>query len=267
MEPNREGLRVTRDGGVLELVIDRPEARGALTDEVVTGLVQALEQAALDQDLRAVLLRSSGEHFCSGADIVSRNLPGGERPRTGSIQRRLPLQAHRLIQLVLEVQLPVVCAVRGWAIGLGAQLAAAADIAVVADDARFWWPFAERGFTPDSASTWLLPRLVGPVRARELLLLGAKIDGTTAAAWGLVAESRPNADVEDRAREVAGTLARGATVALGLTKGLLAAGADNTLARHLEAEAMAMELSSRSPDFKEGVQAFVQKRPAEFSGR
>ncbi len=90
----------------------------------------------------------------------------------GSIQRRLPTEAHRLIPLLLTAQMPVVCQVQGWAAGIGLHLALASDFAVVADDARLWEPFAERGFTPDSGATWLLPRRVGEVRAREMLLLG-----------------------------------------------------------------------------------------------
>ncbi|MCU1624331.1 MAG: Enoyl-CoA hydratase/isomerase [Frankiales bacterium] len=267
LEPLVEGLLVGRDGALLELVIDRPTAKGSLNDAVVAGLIAQLERASTDQSLRAVLLRSSGADFCSGFDIVGRNAGSAERPRTGSIQRRLPTQAHRLVPLVLGLQLPVVCAVRGWAVGIGAQLAAASDHAVVADDARFWWPFVDRGFTPDSASTWLVPRLVGPVRARELLLRGRRLDGATAVEWGLVAEAAPPEQVNALARERAQELAMRATVALGLTKALLAAAPDNTLERHLEAEAMAMELSSRSPDFKEGLRAFVERRPPDFSGQ
>lgn len=263
-----DGLQVARDGAVLDLAIDRPRAKGSLTDAVVAGLIAALEQASTDQALRAVLVRSTGDDFCSGFDILSRNADGvQERPRTGSIQRRLPLQAHRLVSLLLELQLPVITAVRGWAVGIGAQLAAASDHAVVAEDAVFWWPFVDRGFTPDSASTWLVPRLVGPVRARELLLRGRKLDGATAVTWGLVAEAVPAAEVEPLARERAHEFASRATVALGLTKSLLNTSADNTLARHLQDEAMAMELSSRSPDFKEGLRAFVERRKPEFHGR
>jgi 2-(1,2-epoxy-1,2-dihydrophenyl)acetyl-CoA isomerase len=262
-----EGLLTGRDGAVLELVIDRPKAKGSLNDDVVAALIRALEHASTDQTLRAVLLRSSGDDFCSGFDIVGRNAGSPERPRTGSIQRRLPLQAHRLVPLLVHLQLPVVCAVRGWAVGIGAQLAVASDHTVVAQDAKLWWPFVDRGFTPDSASTWLVPRLVGSVKARELLLRGRRVDGETAVQWGLVAEATEAHDVESTARERAQELANRATVTLGLTKALLAASADNSLDRQLEAEAMAMELSSRSPDFKEGLRALAERRPADFTGQ
>ena len=146
--------------------------------------------------LRAIVLRGTGDDFCAGADWVASNTAGGPRPRTGSIQRRTPLQAHRLIQLLVEVQLPVVCAVRGWAAGLGCQIALAADFTVAAESSRFWEPFLRRGFSPDSGATWLLPRLVGVARAKELLLLGRELSGAEAAAVG----ARPPSGGRRRAR-------------------------------------------------------------------
>src|SRR5689334_2391985 len=131
------GLDVRTQGAVLRLTLNEPERRNALNDTSMAALVKALEQAATDDGLRAVLLEGSGRDFCSGFDIVGRNAggPAADKPRTGSIQRRLPTQAHRLIPLLLELQLPVVCAVRGWAVGIGAQLALASDFTVAAADA------------------------------------------------------------------------------------------------------------------------------------
>ena len=148
--------------GVLTLRLDRPDKRNAISDEMMAALIGAFERAAVDDAVRAVLLEGTGEHFCGGADIVARNAGDRDaRPAPGSIQRRLPLQAHRLIPLILTTQKPVVCKVRGWAAGIGFQLALAADVCIAADDARFWEPFGERGFTPDSGATWMLPRRVG----------------------------------------------------------------------------------------------------------
>ena len=127
--------------------------------------IDAVDLAGRDEAVRAILLTSDGEHFCSGFDFVARNQEEG-KPRVGSIQRRLPAQAHRLVPLLCTVQVPVVCAVRGWAAGIGLNLALAADFTVAATDARFWAPFVDRGFTPDSGATWLLPRRVGEQRAR-----------------------------------------------------------------------------------------------------
>jgi 2-(1,2-epoxy-1,2-dihydrophenyl)acetyl-CoA isomerase len=264
-----DGLAASLAGSVLRLVLDRPAHRNALTDISVAALISNLEAAGTDDDLRAVLLTGSGADFCSGFDIAARNAsdPAAVKPRTGSIQRRLPTQANRLIPLLLELQLPVVCAVRGWAVGIGAQIAAAADFTVAARDAVFWYPFVRRGFTPDSGSTWLLPRVVGPARARELLMLGRKLTGAEAVEWGLAHAAVDDQDVHPTAEGLVGELASAATVALGLTKALLAAAPGHDLQRHLVEEAYAMELSSRSPDFREGLSALAERRSPEFGGR
>jgi 2-(1,2-epoxy-1,2-dihydrophenyl)acetyl-CoA isomerase len=264
-----DGLRVTTgDDGVLRVVLDRPEKRNALTDTMVAGLIETIDAAGRDEAVRAILITGAGDHFCGGFDIVARNAgPAATRPRVGSIQRRLPAQAHRLIPLVLAVQTPVVCAVRGWAAGIGLHLAVAADFTVAAVDARFWEPFTERGFTPDSGATWLLPRRVGELRAKELLLLGRALDGVEAEAWGLIHRAVPPGEVDAEAEEMAARLAAGPTVALGLTKWLLHAGAFAPLDGQLRDEAFAMELSSRSEDFREGLAAFTEKRTPDFKGR
>lgn len=269
-----EGLGVGLDGSVLRLTLDRPAKRNALDDTMVAGMVDALDAAGRDERVRAIVLAGNGGHFCGGADIVARNAPaGGEpgdkprRPRVGSIQRRVPSLAHRLIPLVLSVQVPVVARVEGWAAGIGFHLALAADFAVVADDARLWEPFAERGFTPDSGATWMLPRVVGPVRARELLMLGRKLSGREAADWGLAHASVPTGELDKEVESLVDTLAHGPTVALGFTKWLLRAGQSATLDEQLQHEALALELSSRSEDFREGLSAFRDKRPPTFEGR
>ena len=263
-----DGLQVSHgEDGVLRLVLDRPEKRNAIDDEMMGGLIDALAAANQDEAVRAILLTGAGDHFCGGADIVSRNAPTGERPRVGSIQRRVPALAHRLVPLVCEVQVPVVCAVRGYCAGIGLHLAAAADFTVAAADATFWEPFAQRGFTPDSGGTWLLPRRVGPVRARELLLLGRRLTGEEAAAWGLIHRAVDPAAVDAEAAAIVGQLAAGPTVALGLTKWLLHQGEARALRDHLADEAFALELSSRSEDFREGFAAFREKRDPDFKGR
>jgi len=255
--------------GVMTVTLDRPDKRNAISEEMMLALVDAFERAGADDStVRVVLLEGAGEHFCGGADIVARNAGGGEqRPRVGSIQRRLPLQAHRLIPLLCTTQVPVVCGVRGWAAGIGFQLALASDFCIATDDARFWEPFTERGFTPDSGATWLLPRRVGDARARELLLLGRALSGTEAAEWGAIHRAVPAGELDAAVRALVEQLAQGPTVALGLTKWLLHQGEQATLPAQLANEAFALELSSRSEDFREGLAAFGEKRPPHFQGR
>jgi 2-(1,2-epoxy-1,2-dihydrophenyl)acetyl-CoA isomerase len=185
----------------------------------------------------------------------------------GAIQRRLPTQAHRLIPLLVEVQVPVVAAARGYAAGIGLSLLLASDFVIAAQDAVLWEPFLRRGMTPDSGATWLLPRAVGPLRARQMLLLGRRLSGSEAMDWGIVHECTAGDEVLKRARDLAATLAAGPTVALGLTRWLAGTGHERGLKDQLTQEALALELSSRSPDFREGLAAFAEKRDPRFSGK
>lgn len=261
------GLAVELDGSVLRLTLDKPDKRNALDDTIVDGMMRAVDAAGRDERVRCIVLAGTGDHFCGGFDIMSRNDGSAPRPRVGSIQRRLPAQAHGLIPLLLTVQVPIVAKVRGWAAGIGFHLALAADFTIADEDARFWEPFTERGFTADSGATWLLPRRVGPVRARSLLLLGRKIDGREAMEWGAIHLAVPKGELDRSVEDVVEVLSTGPTVALGLTKWLLHEGEARALDAQLRDEAFAMELSSRSEDFREGLAAFREKRSPEFNGR
>ncbi len=260
------GLGVYRDGGVLRIRFERPEKRNALSAEMRQALPGLIEAAGRDESVRAILLSGEGEHFCGGADIVAQNA-GGERPRVGSLQRRLPQEAHRLIPALLEVQTPVVCAVRGHASGIGLHMALAADFCLAADSARFWEPFARRGFAADSGASWLLPRAFGLARAREMLLLGVEQSGAQAAACGAIHRALPGAELEGASEALVAELAGSATVAVGLMKWCLRQAQDASLEQALANEAFALELSSRSRDFREGLKAFQEKREPKFEGR
>ncbi len=265
-----DGVGVSVRDGILEIVLDRPARKNALDVAAIGRIVETLEAAAVDDSLRVIVMRGSGDDFCAGADWVATNRADradGARPRTGSIQRRTPVNAHRLIALIMEVQLPVVCAVRGWAAGIGCQIALAADFTVAGESSRFWEPFVKRGFTPDSGATWLLPRLIGVARAKQLLMLGREVSASDAAEWGLIHRSVPDADLDGAVDELVTELASAATVAVGLTKRAIHRGLESSLAAAMEAEANALELSSRSPDFKEGLTAFQEKRSPRFDGR
>jgi 2-(1,2-epoxy-1,2-dihydrophenyl)acetyl-CoA isomerase len=265
--PQASTLRTALTDGVLTITFDNPARRNALDDEAVAALIGGLDRAQTDESVRAVLITGAGSDFCSGFDIIGRNSAGGERPRVGQIQRRLPKQAHRLIPQLLDLQLPVVAAVTGYAVGIGLQLVLACDFAVVGQGARLWEPFARRGMAPDSGAAWLLPRVVGPLRARQLLMQGRRLSGAEAVEWGIAHACVVDSDVAVAARELAQELASGPTVALGLTKWLINSGQEQPLKDHLVNEGFAMELASRSPDFREGLSAFVEKREPRFTGR
>jgi 2-(1,2-epoxy-1,2-dihydrophenyl)acetyl-CoA isomerase len=254
-----------RDGAVLRVTLDRPSRRNSLTQLMIGTLVDALTDAAADDSLRAIHIRGAGDDFCAGADWVATN--NRQRPRAGDLVRRIPHGAHRVIELVASIQLPVVCSVQGWAVGFGCNLALAADFTVAATDAVFWEPFVDRGFSPDSGSTWLLPRLVGLARARRMLLLGEKVSATDAADWGLIHQAVSPPDLDSTAEELLQRLACGPTVAIGLAKQALGFGQHAALSQSLTQELFNLELSCRTSDFKEGLEAFQQRRDPKFRGR
>jgi 2-(1,2-epoxy-1,2-dihydrophenyl)acetyl-CoA isomerase len=266
-----DGLAVTHDdgAGVLRIRFDRADRRNALTDPIVYALVDTIDAAGSDESVRVVEITGAGDHFCSGFDLGDRRAGGGaaRKPRVTSIHRRMHAHVNRLIPAMLESQTPIVCAVRGWCIGLGLDIALAADFTIVAADARLWAPFTTFGFTPDSGASWLIPRLAGVARAREMLLLGEQVSGADAASWGMVHRSVPGDELEATAGALVDRLAHAPTVAVGLTKLLIHRGLTADLPRHLHDEAWAMEVSSRSDDFKEHGAAAKDRRDPDYRGR
>ena len=250
------------------LTLDRADRRNAVNDAMLDAMIGHLAAAGIDEAVRVIRIDADGPDFCAGSDLIANNARSERKPRVGSTQRRLPNKANRLIPLMLETQVPIVAVVRGWAAGLGFHLAMASDFCVAADDARFWEPFMARGFTPDSGAAWLLPRL-----DRD----GAHPAAAHAGRGNLRSDGRRmghhprrrthGSQLDSAADDLVDRLAEAPTVALGLTKWLLQSGNGLDLDRHLQNEAMALELSSRSEDFKEGLAAFRDKRDAKFQGR
>jgi len=268
------GLRVQRDGPVLRLTIARQKAANALAASTITALREAIEEAGRSHEFRVVALTAVGKNFCTGVDLVEANTEkrtdGQERPvrpRIGHLQRGINLGAHELVRAFSELQLPVVVGVRGWAAGLGNTLALLSDYIVAADTAKFWTPFVSRGFTPDSGSTWLLPRLIGLPRAKQMVLLGKPVDAERAERWGMITELVSDDELDDRVEEVVAEFAAAATVSVGLAKTMLHRHLDANLSQALTQEALTEEVSLRSADFKEGIASLRERRPPRFEGR
>ncbi len=262
-----DGVVVSTDGGLLKIVLDRAPARNALRAVDMRRITAAVTDAVDGAATRAILIRSAGPHFSAGADIVSVNAPGAERPVAGGLIRAVRAGANRMIQALWDCPLPVVVALQGRAMGLGAHLALTADVIVAAQSASFVEPFAGLGFAVDSGGTWLLTRRVGIGPATQMLLRGKPLDARRGHELGVFDEVVTDADLAARAARIANDLAAGPTLALSATKGLLRRGLTTDLAAALECELVAVELTVRSSDFKEGIAAFGQRRKPEFTGR
>ena len=260
-------LAIVQDNAILRIRINRPTHRNALSNVMVRQLVRTFEDAAIDDTIRAISISSVGDNFCSGADWVATNSAGASRPRVGHLHRRTAFEAHRLVQLIQTIEAPVICAVQGWAAGLGCHLALAADFTIATKTARFWEPFGRRGFTPDSGGTWMIPRLVGLARARKMILLGREVSGEEAETWGLIHQAVPEDELEAASELLLTELAAGPTIAIGLAKFCLHRSLELPIDQAMELEALALELSSRSGDFKEGLRAFRSRTDPSFEGR
>jgi 2-(1,2-epoxy-1,2-dihydrophenyl)acetyl-CoA isomerase len=267
-----EGLSWEVAGGIGRLTLDRPDAGNALTPAMRNRIIELLEQASADLSVRVVVLAARGRHFCTGADLRAAQPPGPARPdgaperAVGDIARVIRTGAQRLVTAVLDCEKPVVAAVGGTAAGIGAHLALVADVVVASDDARFIEVFVRRGITPDGGGAWLLPRLVGLARAKELLLFGDDLSAVDAERIGLITRCVPADQLDAVVDDYASRLAEAPTRALSLTKWLVNRSLDTDRTGAFDDEAWAQELASRTEDFTEGVSAFVERRTPQFRG-
>ena len=246
--------------GVATLILNRPDALNALNSQLRRELLAAIKAAARDEGTRAVVITGAGRGFCAGAD-----LRGGSGER--EFRTVLTAEYNPLIEAIRNLPKPVVTAVNGVAAGAGVSLALAADVVVASEDARFVPAFSRIGLVPDSGLARVLVRAVGRHRAFEILIGERQLGADDARDLGLVAAVVPADRLADTARELAQRLAAGPTGAIGLTKRLLNAAENATLAEALDAEAALQELAGRTDAHAEGVAAFGEKRDPRFSGR
>jgi 2-(1,2-epoxy-1,2-dihydrophenyl)acetyl-CoA isomerase len=250
---------------VCHLTLDRPDSLNAITPAMRERLVALLAQASADPEIRAVLLTGTGRGFCAGADL--RSAPAAGERTAGDVARTLRSGAQRLIAAVLDCEKPVLAAVNGTAAGLGAHLAFACDLVLAADSARFIEVFVRRGLVPDAGGAYLLPRLIGPQRAKELMFFGDALPAPDAERLGLVNRAVPDADLEKTARAWAIRLTGAPTRALALAKHLVNGSLDQDRATAFAAEAWAQEINMTTEDAREGLRAFAERRGPEFRGR
>ncbi|NUR25737.1 MAG: enoyl-CoA hydratase/isomerase family protein [Catenulispora sp.] len=263
-----ETVRHELSGGVGWITLDRPEALNAIDAGQRDRLISLLRQASADPATRVVVLTATGRGFCTGADL--RPKPGStppSAPRPGDVARTIRDGAQALIAAVLDCEKPVIAAVNGIAAGIGAHLALACDLVVAAESAKFIEIFARRGLVPDGGGAYLLTRLVGVHKAKELIYFAEDVPAAEALALGLVNRVVPDADLDQAARAWAERLAQGPTRAYALAKNLVNRALEVDRATAFREEADAVELNMATEDGKEGVRAFAERRAPEFTGR
>jgi 2-(1,2-epoxy-1,2-dihydrophenyl)acetyl-CoA isomerase len=271
-QPLEEQVLHRVENRVSWITLNRPEVRNAITPDQRERVIELLEDASAQVDIGAVILTATGDGFCTGADLRAGRRPAPPRPEgapdriMGDASRMIRRGAQRLISAVLDCEKPVVGAVNGTAAGIGAHLAFACDLVVAADGARFIEVFVRRGISPDGGGAYLLPRLIGLQKAKELIFFGDDLHADEAAKLGLVNRVVPREQLEHAAGELAGRLAGGPTKAIGMAKWLLNRSLESDRRTAFDEEAWAQELIVGTVDAGEGLRAFAERRAPEFKG-
>lgn len=254
-----------REGGLARITLNRPARLNSFTEAMHGELARALDEVAADPGLRAVLLTGAGRGFCAGQDLTERAMTPGEGPV--DLGRTLERLYAPLVRRLTELPKPVVCAVNGVAAGAGACIALACDLVLAGRSARFIQSFAALGLVPDTGGTWLLPRLAGQARALGMALTGEPVGAEQAERWGLIWKCVEDERLAEEAGLLAGRLAEGPTRGYAETKRLIRTAWSHTLDEQLDRERGVMSGLGTSEDYREGVAAFLARRPPAFSGR
>lgn len=267
-----DGLLTSVSGGVMSLTLNRPDAHNALDYLTRDALVERLASASADTGVRAVVLTGAGEKaFCTGADLRVK-VPAPEKPEgapqraTGDTARVIRTGWQALITAVLDCEKPVIAAINGTAAGAGVHLALACDLVIAAETAKLVPVFVRRGIAPDAAGAYLLARLVGPQKAKELFFFGDDVSAAEALRIGLVNKVVPASELAAATAEWATRLASGPTKSISMTKMLVNRALDGDRSTALAEEAWAQEIVMTSQDAQEGVAAFVERRDPRFQG-
>jgi 2-(1,2-epoxy-1,2-dihydrophenyl)acetyl-CoA isomerase len=254
-------LRVEKRDGWWKLVLNRPDKLNAFNEALHTALYAALGEAAEARDCRALLLTGEGRGFCAGQDLSDRKPGMDGPPDLGSTLERF---YNPLIRRIRALPKPVVCAVNGVAAGAGANIALSCDIVLAAHSAKFIQSFSKIALVPDSGGTFLLPRLIGEARARALMFTAEPLPAATAAEWGMIWKAVLDDQLVAESEALVSRLAAQSTEGLGRVKQALEASPSHTLDQQLDLERDLQREAGRSPDYAEGVRAFLEKRPPRF---
>lgn len=258
-------LIYTVDSGVATISLNRPETLNSFNETMHREMQAALKAVAEDASVRALLLTGEGRGFCAGQDLADPMVrPADPMPDLGAV---IGEHYNPMILALSRLAIPVVCAVNGIAAGAGANIPLACDFVIAARSAKFIQAFCKIGLIPDSGGTWVLPRLVGMARAKQLAMLGEPLSAEQALQWGLIYKVVDDEQLRDEARKLAQHLATQPTLGLALIKQSLEASQTNSLEQQLELEKVLQQRAGSSDDYQEGVNAFIEKRAAQFSGR
>ncbi|MFN2614034.1 MAG: enoyl-CoA hydratase/isomerase family protein [Actinomycetota bacterium] len=266
-------LLIDDTNGVRTLTLNRPERKNAITPELRDELLAALQEARENDEIRCVVITGAGDAFCSGVELgrsgVTKDASAGEKraPDLRQVKEAMKRGMQRVVTTIWELDKPVIASLNGTAAGGGAQLALFCDLVIAAESARIIEIFAKRGLAVDSGGGWILPRLVGLAKAKELVFFAEPLGARDALDAGLINKVVPDGELQSATREWAERLASSATRALGFSQRLLNQAVLTDLAAALDEEASLQALNSTSEDFKEGVRAFAEKRAPEFKGR
>ena len=256
-------LTVERSGAVATITMNRPEARNALDMAMRREMLEALDEIEADERARVLILTGAGEHFCAGGDVKSMR----ER-RQSAAEGRARVQAlNRMVLRLVEFPRPTLAMVDGYAVGAGTNLALCCDMVIASDRARFGELFNKIGLAPDGGGTWLLSRLVGLARAKELIFTGEVFDAAEAARLGLVNRVVPAAELRAVTRALAEKIAAGPPAVQRMAKHMVNRAATTDLAAALDLEAYSQGLAIAGEDHQEGLAAFFEKRAPKFTGR
>jgi 2-(1,2-epoxy-1,2-dihydrophenyl)acetyl-CoA isomerase len=258
-------VAVHRREGVMTIELNRPDSLNAWDQALGEELLAAVREAASDAEVRAVVVTGAGRAFSSGADLKAgfEPTPGG----APDVRTRLTQRYHPIITGIRRMPKPVVAAVNGPAVGIGCSLALACDLVLAAESAYFLLAFVNIGLVPDGGSSVLLPERVGFARAAEMAMLGERVPAAQALEWGLVNRVVPDAELAGAARALAERLAAGPTASYAGSKRQLNAWRFARMEEQLELEASIQQEMAGSGDFREGVQAFLERRSPRFQGR
>jgi 2-(1,2-epoxy-1,2-dihydrophenyl)acetyl-CoA isomerase len=263
--PDFKAIQFSIENEVAWVTMNRPDARNAVNAEMREELISVLTDARSNGDVRALVLTGTGKGFCTGADLSG---PRGQGPTGPGAGREVMKQSsQRLIRTLWELEKPVIAAVNGVAAGLGSHLAFASDLVIAAREARFIEVFVRRGIAIDAAGAFLLPRLIGLQKAKELVFFGGDLSADDALRIGLVSKVVPGDQLAAAAREWAEKLAQGPTFAIGMSKRLLNRSLESSFETALEEEALVQSLVTQSEDTREGMMSFMERRSPKFKGK